>query len=59
MIDREILEQQALETVSADLYYDLADNIDSATDHELIDIINCNGDYRKEMELWVQENTIH
>lgn len=39
MVDREILEQQALEAVCACLYYDLADNLDSAGDDELLAII--------------------
>lgn len=39
MVDREILEQQVLEAVCACLYYDLADNIDSASDDELLAII--------------------
>lgn len=53
MIDRETLEQQAMQTVSAELYYDLADNLETATDEELRQIINCNGDYKKELEIEV------
>lgn len=51
MTDRETLEQQVLETVSPDLYYDLADTIDSVTDEELYKIIECNGDYKKELQV--------
>ncbi len=50
-IDRETLEQLAKETISSDLYYDLCDNIDSCTDDDLIKIIACKGDYRKEVKL--------
>lgn len=39
MIDRETLEKQALQAVSAELYYDLADNIDEASDADLEAII--------------------
>jgi hypothetical protein len=46
---REDLEKLALETVSADLYYDLADTIDSCNDDELSRIIACNGNYQKEL----------
>jgi len=48
---REDLEKLALETVSAELYYDLADTIDSATDDELYKIIECNGSYEKELQI--------
>lgn len=51
MMNREDLEKLALETVSAELYYDLADNLETATDEELIKIIECNGSYKKEMRL--------
>lgn len=49
--DRETLEQLALETVSAENYYDMADTIDSLTDNELQAIIDCNGDYKKELAI--------
>lgn len=42
-MSREELELDALTTVSADLYYDLADNIDSVTDEELYKLIACDG----------------
>jgi len=50
-MSREELEQKALLIVSPDLYYDLADNIDSATDEELYKIIECDGSYRKELQV--------
>ena len=50
-LTREDLEKLALETVSADNYYDLADNIDSTTDYDLSRIIDCGGDYNLELEL--------
>lgn len=39
MIDRETLEQQAMQAVSAELHYDLADNIDDMSDEDLKAII--------------------
>ena len=51
-IDRDTLEKMALKTVSAELYYDLADNIDAMSDVELYDIIECKGDYKKERALY-------
>lgn len=48
---REELETTALQIVSPDLYYDLADTIESCTDNELYKIIDCNGSYKKELEL--------
>jgi hypothetical protein len=50
-LNRDELEQQARMTVSAELYYDLVDTIDSVTDDELYKIIACNGSYRLEVEL--------
>lgn len=38
MIDRELLEKQALEEVCACLYYDLADNIEVESDASLLAI---------------------
>ncbi len=43
MTDRDTLERVALETVSPDNYYDLADNLDITTDEELRQIIAANG----------------
>ena len=51
MLDIDILKKVALETVSPELYYDLADNIDDMDALELQAIINCNGDYKKELKL--------
>lgn len=48
---REDLEQIALFTVSSELYYDLADNLDTLTDDELLDLIACKGNYKKELKL--------
>lgn len=50
-MSRDDLEQIALLTVSAENYYDLADNIDAMTDYDLADLIKCNGDYDKELAL--------
>lgn len=44
MIDRTTLEHDALIAVSSDLYYDLADNIDTVSDEQLTAIIDANGD---------------
>jgi hypothetical protein len=51
MMKREDLEKLALETVSAELYYDLADNIDACSDEDLHRIIACKGKYRKEVKI--------
>ena len=51
MLDIETLKKIALETVSAELYYDLADNIDDMDTLELQAIIDCNGDFKKEMKI--------
>lgn len=48
MTDRETLEAEALETVSATYYYDLADSIDGMSDGELWSIIACDGDEAEE-----------
>lgn len=40
MQDRELLEKTALQEICACLYYDLADNVETATDDELHDIID-------------------
>ena len=50
-MNRTELEQEALTVVSPDLYYDLADNIDSASDEQLYAVIECDGDYEKELLL--------
>lgn len=47
-MNREDLEAIAKKTVSSELYYDLCDNLDVTTDDELLDIIACKGDYKKE-----------
>ena len=39
MLDRDLLERVALDKVCACLYYDLADNIDIASDAELVVIV--------------------
>ena len=49
--NREELEQQALNTISADLLYELADSISSTSDWELRQLIACRGDYSKEQAL--------
>lgn len=52
-MERETLEKLALLTVSTELYYDLADSINETSDSELLDIIKCNGNFKKEiMELY-------
>jgi hypothetical protein len=53
-MNREDLEKLALETVSAELYYDLADTISEASDSDLYKIIECGGDYLKELA-WQDE----
>ena len=47
----EYLKEEALKTVSAELYYDLADTIDEMTEDELRTLISFNGDYAKESEM--------
>ena len=47
-MDREELEKEALFSVSATNYYDLADNIENTTDEELERIIAAGGDESKE-----------
>lgn len=42
MLDRESLEQRALDLISAVLYYELLDNLDITTNQELINIIEGN-----------------
>ena len=41
-IDREVLEQMAMEAICVCYYYDLADALDAIPDHDLWDIINVN-----------------
>ena len=48
---RDDLERLALKTVSAELYYDLADTIGETDDDDLWDIIKAKGNYKKELEL--------
>lgn len=40
MIDRELLESQALEEVCACRYYDLADTVQETSDGDLLSIVN-------------------
>ena len=47
-LSREDLEKLALQKVSTDNYYDLADNIDGTSDEELYFIIECGGDVVEE-----------
>ena len=51
MTDREELEQLASKTISSELYWELQDSMDSITDAELRELIDCGGDYQKELEL--------
>ena len=53
-MDRESLERIARQTVSPELYYDLCDNIDDMTDYDLAELIECNGNYKKELKLGVK-----
>jgi len=53
-MNRETLEKIALETVSAELYYDLADTIDEASNEDLYKIISFKGNYKLE-EAWQTE----
>lgn len=50
-MNRETLEKIALYEISAENYYDLADNLDTLTDDELLDLIACKGNYKKELKL--------
>lgn len=47
---REELEREAIETVSSELYYDLVDSIEATTDDDLLRLIGCGGDYKKEVK---------
>ena len=51
-MEREVLEKMALQIISSELYYDLADNIQDIPDEELLDLIKCNGSYKKEIKLY-------
>lgn len=51
-MDRELLEKLAMEKCSSHIYYELCDFMDVTTNQELIDIINCDGDYKKECAIW-------
>lgn len=55
-MEREELENTALDTVSSDYYYELSDNINNATDEELQLLIDCNGDEELEYELELNLN---
>lgn len=48
---REELEKLTLETISSELYFDLADTIDSVPDEDLYKLIECKGDYEKEISI--------
>lgn len=50
-MNREDLEELAMRTVSPDNYYDLADSLDSMSDNDLRDVIDCNGDVNLENKL--------
>ena len=50
-VDRQALEQLALRICSSEIYYDLADKIAETGADELWAIIDCNGDYKKELEI--------
>jgi hypothetical protein len=50
-MNREDIEKIALFTVSSEYYYDLADNIYDIPTDELLELIACNGDYKKELAL--------
>lgn len=54
-MNRETLEQVALETVSATHYYDLADNIQETSTPDLYDLIACDGDEVKEQLMFGEE----
>jgi hypothetical protein len=51
-MNREDLEKIALETVSAENYYELTDFIDVMPDNELQELIECKGIYSDECKLW-------
>ena len=55
-VTREELEALALHTVSSTLYYDLCDNIDTMTDADLNDLIDCKGSEPAELQL--EERTL-
>ena len=52
MTDREELKSEALATVSAANYYDLADTIDECTDDQLAALIACQGNEAEEEQLF-------
>lgn len=52
MTDREALKSEALATVSATNYYDLADTIDEHSDDQLAALIACQGNEAEEEQLF-------
>jgi hypothetical protein len=51
-MNRELLEKLAVEKCSSEIYYELHDFMDIIPDEELQAIIDCNGDYKKELKIW-------
>jgi len=51
-MDREQLEKLAVEKCSSEIYYELHDFMEIIPDQELQQIIECNGDYQKELAIW-------
>ena len=51
-IDREALKRLALEICSPDLYYDLADNLDTLDNSELNRLIDAGGDFEQELAIY-------
>lgn len=56
--NREVLEILALNTISAEHYYDLADNISDMENDELQALIDCKGNFRKELEYIGDEESL-
>ncbi|WP_299194703.1 hypothetical protein [uncultured Amphritea sp.] len=48
---RDVLEKEALKAASADIYYDLLDTIETATEQELQDIIDSNNNIDQPIDL--------
>ena len=51
-MSREDLEKLAVEKCSVEIYYELHDFMGIMTDQELQEIIDCDGDYQKELAIW-------
>lgn len=51
-VDREALERLALMTCSPDLYYDLADNLDTLDNGELNRLIEAGGNFEQELAIY-------